>query len=291
MRKSKKIIVRIVQEFSKKFLNNTIYSLILFLRCFNKFKRAINREKKFTKYCKNLDKINDHEYKITSQNNEDGIIEYIFSKIPNNKNFIEIGVGYYEFNSLNLIRKGWTGILIEQNFEECLVIKKLLSFFFPKANVAIIKQSVNKNNINQIISDNKKNDEIDFFSLDIDGNDYWVLKNTELDNIKCICLEYNHWIGNNVKKTIPYDEDFEFIDNGFFGASLLAFSELLKNRNFELVAIESSGTNAFFVNKKYSHLFDILDPIRSFKSAPRLYSEDRQKEIFAKINNYNFTDV
>ena len=59
----------------------------------------------------------------------------------------------------------------------------------------------------------------------------------ELENIKCICLEYNHWIGKNKKKTIPYDENFEFIDNGYFGASLLAFHDLLKHKKFDLMFV------------------------------------------------------
>lgn len=242
-------------------------------------------------YTDNLDNINNYEYRISSQNNEDGIIEYIFDKIPNNKNFVEIGIGFYEFNTLNLINKDWSGILLERDKDECLVTERLLNFFFPKNNVTILQKQINRENINNIINENKKKSEIDFFSLDIDSNDYWVLKNMELDNIKCICLEYNHWIGNKVKKTIPYDENFQYVDNGFFGASLLAFNDLMEKKNYRLVAIESSGTNAFFVQKKYSHLFEVLDPIKSFKSTARLYSDDKKKEIFSKINNYNFTDI
>ena len=51
--------------------------LDLFLRFRNKFKRSINRAKSSEIYSNNLDKINSCEYKITSQNNEDGIIEHI----------------------------------------------------------------------------------------------------------------------------------------------------------------------------------------------------------------------
>ena len=242
-------------------------------------------------YTDNLDNINSYEYKISSQNNEDGIIEHIFNLIPNNKNFIEIGIGYYEFNTLNLIKNNWTGVLLERDSEECLVTKKLIRFFYPKSNVTIVKKNINRDNINDIINDNKKNEEIDFFSLDIDSNDYWVLKNIDLSKIKCVCLEYNHWIGANVKKTIPYDENFKFVDNGFFGASLLAFNDLTEKKQFKLIAIESSGTNAFFVQNKYSHLFETLDPIKSFKSTGRLYPESKKKEIFSKINDYNFTDI
>jgi len=90
------------------------------------FKRKINAEKQLKKFSDNLEAINEYEYKITSQNNEDGIIDYIFSKIPNKKYFIEIGFGYYEFNSLNLIKKGWQGKLIDINTEESIALRSNL---------------------------------------------------------------------------------------------------------------------------------------------------------------------
>ena len=129
-----------------------------------------------------------------------------------------------------------------------------------------------------MLFDIQKHNHIDFFSIDIDGNDYWVLKNLDLTNISCVCLEYNHWLGPDVKKTIPYNEEHNFIDNGFFGASLIAYDELMNKKDFKLIAIDSSGTNAFFVKSKFSYLFEVLDPIKSFKSVGRLYSEEQKKK-------------
>ncbi len=291
MKPSKKKIIRILENFSKNYLGEFIYTSVLFLRYFNKFKRSIKRNKTNNKFSDQLDEINKFEYKITSQNNEDGIIDFIFTKVPNNKNFVEIGFGFYENNTLNLIKNGWTGILIDLHNIENILYKKFLNFFFPKSKFKIITEKITKDNINSILRSNLDKLDIDFFSLDIDGNDYWILKNMELENIKCICLEYNHWIGKNKKKTIPYDENFVFIDNGYFGASLLAFHDLLKHKKFDLIAVESSGTNAFFINNKYSHLFEILDPVKSYKSSPYLYSEEKKKEIFSNIENHNFIDV
>jgi len=291
MKKSKNIITRFIQKFSKKFLPSSIYGFILFLRFRNKFKRSINKIKSSEFFSKNLDEINNYEFKITSQNNEDGIIEYIFKKIPNKKVFVEIGLGYYEFNSLNLIKNNWSGLLVEQNFNECLVLRKLLNFYYKKSRVQIINKSINKENINSVIFDNLKSNYIDFFSIDIDGNDYWVLKNLDLNNISCVCLEYNHWLGPNEKKTIPYNENHNFKDNGYFGASLLAFNELMNKKGFKLISIESSGTNAFFVKNEFSNLFEILDPVKSFKSAGRLYSEEQKIKIFKDIKYFNFIDV
>ena len=215
----------------------------------------------------------------------------IFKKIPNNKVFVEIGLGYYEFNSLNLIKNNWSGLLIEQNFNECLVLRKLLNFYYPESKVKIINKSINKENINRVIFENLESNNIDFFSIDIDGNDYWVLKNLNLNNISCVCLEYNHWLGPNEKKTIPYNENHNFKDNGYFGASLLALNELMNKKDFKLISIESSGTNAFFVKNEFAYLFEILDPIKSFKSVGRLYSEEQKIKILKDVKSFNFEDV
>ena len=291
MKPSKKLIVRILEKISAKYLGENIYSSLLFMRYFNKFKRTIKRKKSYKIHSDNIDKINTFEYKITSQNNEDGIIEFIFSKIPNNKIFFEIGFEFYENNSLNLIQNGWSGVLIDQNRDEVLLTKKLLNFFFPNNKVNVLRKKITKENINLILNKDNKFQLIDFFSLDVDGNDYWILKNIQLDNIKCICIETNSWIDKNLKKTISYDENFQYMDDGYFGASLLAYHDLLKEKNFDLIAIDSSGTNAFFVARKYSYLFEILDPIKSFKFNPYQYSEDRKKNILSQMKKHIFVDV
>ena len=44
----------------------------------------------------NITSLNDVDYKIFSQNGEDGIIDYLANKLKlNEKNFVEIGVGNY----------------------------------------------------------------------------------------------------------------------------------------------------------------------------------------------------
>jgi len=296
MKRSKKFLVRFLLKYSKRYFPEKIYSFILFIRGFKKFKKQINKEKSFKKFSNGLDRINEHEYKITSQNNEDGIIEYIFDKIPNQKYFVEIGFGYFECNSLNLIKNGWRGKLIDYSTEECLLIKSMLKHFFSNSEVAVENKKIDRDNINQILSENLQERTIDFFSLDIDGNDYWVLKNLKLDNIKVICCEYNHWIGNDVKKTIPYNPNHEYKHDehkqiGYFGATLLAIYDLLKKKGFDLIAVESSGSNAFFVKKEFSNNFEILSPIKSWRSASRHENETQIKMIKNNMKKLKFEDV
>ena len=291
MKRSKNILVRLILNFGKKYLPKKIYSLILLIRHFKKFKREINKKKSYIKFSQNLDEINNFEYKITSQNNEDGIIDYIFSKVPNKKVFVEIGFSYYECNSLNLIRKGWEGKLIDIDEDECLTLNRLLSFFYPKSKTKIINKKVLKDNINDLVYSGLNNSTIDFFSLDIDGNDYWVLKELDLKRINVICCEYNHYIGNNVKKTIPYNPEHQFKNNGCHGASLGAIADLLENKGFSLIAVESTGTNAFFIKNEIAHPFEALTVSKSWRGVDRHNSDKQIKVIRDAIKNYKFVEL
>ena len=292
MKKSKKISTRLLNFFLKRFFAKSLYPYYLFFKTFKNFKKKTNTSKQYIKFSNNLDKINQNEFKLTSQNNEDGIIEHIFNVIPNNKRFIEIGFGYYEFNSMNLIKKGWTGKLIDIDRDEVIALKKNLNHYYQDSRVEVVNAKILKRNINELTIEKDKNNWIDFFSLDIDSNDYWVLESLDLSKVSVLCCEYNHWLGNNRKLTIKYNEDFKFVDNGIWGASLLALTELLKNKEFSLIAVESSGTNAFYINNKHKEKFEILSPLKSFKSVGRFYSEDKKKEIYRNVKQSKlFTEV
>ena len=96
--------------------NINIYKFLLLVGAFFKFISKINRRKNSRKYSENLDEINNFEYSITSQNNEDGLINYIFKKLKvYQPNFVEIGLDYYENNSLALLRKANKGLFIDGN--------------------------------------------------------------------------------------------------------------------------------------------------------------------------------
>ena len=292
MKKSKKISTRLLNFFLKRFFAKSLYQYYLFFKTFKNFKKKTNTSKQYIKFSNNLDKINQNEFKLTSQNNEDGIIEHIFNVIPNNKRFIEIGFGYYEFNSMNLIKKGWTGKLIDIDRDEVIALKKNLNHYYQDSRVEVVNAKILKKNVNELTIEKDKNNWIDFFSLDIDSNDYWVLESLDLSKVSVLCCEYNHWLGNNRKLTIKYNEDFKFVDNGIWGASLLALTELLKNKEFSLIAVESSGTNAFYINNKHKKKFEILSPLKSFKSVGRFYSEDKKKEIYRNVKQSKlFTEV
>jgi hypothetical protein len=286
-RKIKKKYLIIIIKFLKKIISKNIYSLILFLSAYKKFKKEINKNKTKNLYSSNLDKINYYEFKITSQNNEDGIIDYIFTKVPSKKFFIEIGFDFFECNSLNLIKNGWNGVLIEADEEKCIKAEKCIRHFYPKSKVKVINTKIDKDNINDFVNYEK----IDFFSIDIDGNDYWVLEKLKTKNINIICSEYNPWIGNKTFKTIPYNKNFLYMNDYYFGASLNAYVEMLDKKEFSLIAVDSSGTNAFYANNALSNKFEILVPEKSYKEATKFHSKSEQLEIKDYIKKKEFINL
>ena len=290
-RKIKKDLVNYILKYVKKNLSKKTYSFFLFLSVMKKFRKEINKQKNKNKFSDKLDNINLFEYKITSQNNEDGLIEHIFSKISHNKFFVELGFDFFECNSLNLIKNGWDGILIDADEDKCLKIERCLKFFYPKNNVKVINKKINRENINEIIFSNIENNHIDFLSIDLDGNDYWVLEKININNINVICSEYNPWIGNITQKVVPYSNDFTYKFDYYFGASLHSYVNLLNSKDFDLIAIDSSGTNAFYIKKKFSEKFEILSATKSFKKASRFHSREEALKIENYVHKCKFIDL
>ena len=216
--------------------NIKIYKILLFSGAFFKFLYKLSKKKKFKIYSKNLDKINKYEFKKTSQNNEDGIINYLFKRLEfKNLNFIEIGFDYYENNSLNFLRKTNKGIFIDGSQEKTFLLKNLLKIFYQLKNIKVINTMINKDNINKIISDNfEKNEEIDFMSIDVDGIDYYIFENLSYSP-KIICIEFNFWYGSELKCSVPYSDNFKWEQGSLYsGASLLALTGLAEKKNYHL---------------------------------------------------------
>lgn len=91
--------------------------------------------------------------------------------------------------------------------------------------------------------------DFDLLSIDIDGNDYHVWKRVEYYQPKVVVIEFN--------PTIPTEVEFVQEANPALnqGASLLSLFELGKEKGYELICV--LPFNAFFVRKRYFHLFQL----------------------------------
>ena len=284
-RKIKKIKKKFLY-FLRSSLNRNTYNFIVLQLSNRKFLKCITSKKKKIKKSLNLDYINKYEYKLTSQNNEDGIINFLSKKIKKPDNyFFEIGFDFNEFNSLNLIRKNWSGTLIDGDQIKCDKLKVCIEKYYPNSKINISNNFINYKNINRIINTYISKENFDFFSLDTDGMDYWILKNLKFKP-KIICLEFNPWLGKKRKLIIPKKLNFNYKSDMYFGASLKAYKNLLKKKNYKLVAIESSGNNAFFIKQnEFKINFKELDVEASFKQDPMYTSEDYSKVYLRLLRN------
>ena len=193
-----------------------------------------------------------YEYSFLSQNGEDGIIRFLFDEIGfETRRFVEFGFGAKQCNALRLVlREGFQGLLMDGSAENC-------DFFNMGARklglegVEAYRTFLDRENLNPTIAGRGISGAVDFLSLDVDGNDYWLWEALDCISPRVVCIEYNAGIGPALSLTVPYDPRFERYakhPSGFFhGASLKALEALGVRKGYRLIGCDSTGTNAFFL--------------------------------------------
>src|SRR5450755_419181 len=195
-------------------------------------------------------------FRAYSQNDEDGVLLFIFALIgTTNKKVVEVCAGTcVECNAANLIiNHYWRGILFDGNAANIEFGRR---YYAEHPNTLVrppvfVHAWITPENINELITSNGFAGEVDLLSLDMDGMDYWILKAIECIQPRVIVLEHNSPWGAARAVTVPYQRDFvaQFVDGApeYCGASLPAFVKLLRGRGYRLVGLETFGINAFFL--------------------------------------------
>jgi hypothetical protein len=190
-------------------------------------------------------------YKIYSQCDEDGIIAYIFSRIgEGDRVFVEIGCSDgLENNSHALVLNGWRGAWFDADSAK---IKSLTNGLPANSRLLIEREFASPANVCSIVDRGLRwlnVSDIDFLSIDIDGDDINVLA-TVLKKIKprVICTEYNAKFPPPMKISIcTCPETGGWAGDDYQGASLCSFTDRLRGFGYRLIACNLSGVNAFFV--------------------------------------------
>lgn len=215
-------------------------------------------------------------YKCYSALEEDGIIEAIFKKINAPKRvFFEIGCGKgLDNNSHFLVINGWQGVWVDGNSS---FINYITSFVGGDTfkNLLVKKCFVTKDNVTQLFTQAYQHfntNEIDFFSLDIDGNDYHIMQIIFNANIfpKVVCVEYNAKWGIHSTAKVAYDENFVWAGDDYMGVSLGAWVEIFTTNNYTLLSCDVAGNNAFFIRNEFAPLFTIY-PVDDLYQPARYY--------------------
>jgi FkbM family methyltransferase len=184
-----------------------------------------------------------------SQNGQD-----LFALLSNDfkKGGVFIEFGAYDgviFSNTHLLEKqsGWTGILIDpipSHFEsmklnrkcklihgaitaelqDSVLIEELpasdLSMLVKKRKIFMKAHKVKAFTLSEVIDQNLASKEIDFLSIDVEGNDLDILKSLDLNRykIKAVCVEHNFREGS--------DEIKNYMDKNGYD---LVYSEFSKN--------------------------------------------------------------
>jgi hypothetical protein len=202
-------------------------------------------------------------FKVYSQTDEDGIIQDILGRIPNHsRTFVEIGCGSGDENNTHyLALLGYKGYWIDGNANNLAFIKEALGGL-SFDNLLIRHKFVTRENIELIVKDFVNffgTDNLGLFSLDMDGNDLYVLEEM-LKYVKplVLCVEYNAKFPPPVSLSIRYEPGFRYQAGDYVGASLQAFCDLLVD--YILVSCNLSGLNAFFVRRDVASEFTSYTP-------------------------------
>ena len=230
---------------------------------------------------KRIDSLAEVEFQVYSQFGEDGIIQWLIHNVKiDEKTFIEFGVeDYTEANTrFLLMNDNWTGFVIDGSEENinCLKNWKYIWKYDLLAKTAFIT----KDNINQLIIDAGFAGDIGILSIDLDGNDYWILNAIDCVQPRILICEYNSVYGDKEAVSVPYDEAFvrteKHFSNLYWGASLGAFCYWAEKNGYYYVGSNSAGNNAFFVRKDCISA-DII-PVNVHVFTPSKYRESRGQD-------------
>jgi hypothetical protein len=234
------------------------------------------------------------EFRRYSQFGEDGILLYLISQVHStSRRFVEIGIeDGRQCNTANLsINFGWRGLLVDCN-ERDVELAKAYYTARPEVEpgqVDIRCQLITPHNVNQTLADaGMTGDDVDVFSLDIDGNDFWVWQALTVIRPRIVIVEYNQTLGPERSFVAKYDRTFNRFEKHpfglYYGASLAAMTKLGREKGYELVGCESNGVNAFFVEASLvPGRFNALTPAQAYYPYfdPRIgaYTHERVDEV------------
>jgi hypothetical protein len=197
--------------------------------------------------------LHQNESSTYSQNGEDGILAALLDAIGvTNRVYVEFGAGTGEECNTRLVgEQGWTGLRMDG---------------VDQTDGSDIRQEfITAENINELFAKYGVPDEFDLLSIDIDSNDYWVLRSLdERYRPRVLVMEYNASLGPTQRKTIAYDPAYVWDVSSYFGASLAALHNVAVERGYSLVGCDSLGVNCFFVRTDCLTGFAALTPEQAY---------------------------
>jgi hypothetical protein len=235
-------------------------------------------------------------FRAFSQFDEDGILLYLFSLLGvAHKTSVEICAGTgYECNTANLIiNHAWDGLLIDGNPENVRIAREFYArypdTFWRRPTIA--HAWVDAETVNDLISENGFKGEIDLFSLDMDGVDFWIWKAITCVNPRVVVLEFNDCIPADVSVALPYDRSFVVSEekSGYLNASLAAWVKLGREKGYRLVGINRNAVNAFFVRNDLGQ--DLAPEVSAARCLDDRFTRAKSEARWATMSTWDWVTI
>jgi len=220
------------------------------------FGKASQQNKSFIALLNDSSVFSKENLNIFTSDDEDGILLNIIAKTAcANKTFVDIGSNDCINSNCAILafHHNWSGVFMDGNKTILERGKYIYSKHFGgSANrFSFVDAIVTVNNINNILSSQLRQKEIDLLSLDLDGNDYFIWEAITVINPKIVVVEVQVEKGNT--DYIPdYNNAFEKYESDIpKGASPLSMLKLANKKGYELIAVNKGSYNLFFVKKDF----------------------------------------
>lgn len=197
------------------------------------------------------------EFCAFSQNGEDGILDYLVSLLEKpTRYFIEIGAsnGIENNSAWWAMARRYSGVMVEGSPQLSRQAREL--YKGVNWGLKCLDLFVEKDNLGKIL-DAATCHEPDMFTLDIDGNDWYIAEGLFAAGLRprVVCVEYNSTFGPDRAVTVPYRRGFDrramHPSGNYYGVSVRGWRKFFESRDYHFVTVDSNGVNAFFVDRKH----------------------------------------
>jgi hypothetical protein len=196
------------------------------------------------------------EIRVFSQWGEDGILTYLLDSLGIAKpKILEIGAGNFEECNSRFQAEFRNASVYAVDLRSDLKSNCKTLDVFWRSVIIPVNDYVTPTNINLHIDSAKSLlGGLDIFSLDVDGNDYWILLESDLSGISIVVCEYNPLFGHTQSVTVPRDDFFSRETKHFswlyYGMSIKASITAMQKKGFVFCGSNLAGNNAFFVREE-----------------------------------------
>lgn len=241
-----------------------------------------------------LPPLNEAGFRNFSQFEEDGKLLLIFAAlgIPVGT-FVDVGAADgINSNCANLaLNFGWHGVFIDG---DDAAIERGRAFYANQADSwafppRFVHALVKRENINELLRDANVPRDVDFLSLDIDGNDYWVWDAIQEIEPKVVMVETHTEFGMR-SIVVPYDKDYVYPGKhpDYHGASPVAMTRLAHRKGYRLVGANTYGFNLIYVRRGLAE--DLLPEA----AVEQVIAHPRNREravLFEPIKHWEYLEV